>query len=76
MVAIKKEITDVLKKEGLTIAEETAVTAVKGAIGVLRVMLPKVSTGFGLAFNMFMDVYEKKIYELIDKIDGVDSPEY
>lgn len=73
---VKTEIMDVLKGEGLTAAEETAVAAVRAAIKLLRLMLPKVSTGFGIAFNMFMDVYEKKLFALIDKIDGVDSPEY
>lgn len=76
MSDIKKEVMDVLKSEGLTAAEETAVTAVRAAIKLLRLMLPKVSVGFGLAFGMFMDVYESKIYGLIDKIDGIDSPDY
>lgn len=76
MSDVKTEIMDVLKGEGLTAAEETAVTAVRAAIKLLRLMLPKVSTGFGIAFNMFMDVYEKKLFALIDKIDGIDSPDY
>lgn len=76
MSNIQKDVMDVLKSEGLTVAEETAVTAVRAAIKLLRLMLPKVSVGFGIAFGMFMDVYEAKIYGLIDKIDGIDSPDY
>lgn len=66
----KKEITDVLKTEGLDVAEDMAVAATKAAIRLLRVVLPKVSTGFGFAFNMFLDGYEDKIFEMLDKIDG------
>lgn len=66
----KKEITDVLKTEGLDVAEDMAVAATKAAIKLLRVVLPKVSTGFGFAFNMFLDGYEDKIFEMLDKIDG------
>ena len=65
-----KEIVDVLKNEGLDIAEDTAMAAARGAIQLLKLLLPKVSTGFGIAFSMFMQVYEAEIYGLIDKIDG------
>lgn len=66
----KDEITQVLKSEGLDVAEDMAEAATRAAIKLLRVVLPKVSKGFGLAFTMFIDVYEEKIYEMIDKIDG------
>lgn len=66
----KDEITQVLKSEGLDVAEDMAEAATRAAINLLRVVLPKVSKGFGLAFTMFIDVYEEKIYEMIDKIDG------
>jgi hypothetical protein len=72
----QKEIKAILKTEGLDVAEEMAVTAVRAALKLLREIMPKVSTGFGLAFNLFLDAYEPKIFELIDKIDGKDDPGY
>lgn len=66
----KKEITDLLKTDGMDVAEDMAEAAARGAIRLLRVLVPKVSVGFGFAFNMFMDGYEEQIFELIDKIDG------
>lgn len=66
----KKEITAVLKSEGLDIAEDLAIEATRAAIKLLKVVLPKVSKGFGLVFTMFVDAYEDKIFEILDKIDG------
>lgn len=66
----KKEITDLLKTDGMDVAEDMAEAAARGAIRLMRVLVPKVSVGFGFAFNMFMDGYEEQIFELIDKIDG------
>lgn len=66
----KAEITELLKTDGLDVAEDMAEAAAHGAIRLLRVLVPKVSVGFGFAFNMFMDGYEEQIFELIDKIDG------
>lgn len=66
----KKEITDLLKTDGMDVAEDMAEAAARGAIRLLRVLVPNVSVGFGFAFNMFMDGYEEQIFELIDKIDG------
>lgn len=66
----KKEITDVLKKEGLDVAEDMAEAATRAAIKLLREILPKVSKGFGFAFGMFIDAYEPAIFEMIDRIDG------
>lgn len=72
----KKEIVYILKTEGLDVAEDTAVAATRAAIKLLRTIVPKLSTGFGLALNLFLDAYEPKIFELIDKIDGEDDPSY
>lgn len=66
----KKEVVELLKDEGLEVAEDLAVTAVKAAITLLRSVLPKLSSGFGLAFNLLMDAYEARIIELLDVIDG------
>lgn len=66
----KKEIADVLKTEGLDVAEDMAEAATRAAIKLLREILPKVSEGFGFAFAMFIDAYEPAIFEMIDRIDG------
>lgn len=66
----KKDIQMILKNEGLDVAEDMVGDAVKAAIKLLRLIVPKLSAGFGLALNMFLDVYEPKIFEMIDKIDG------
>lgn len=70
----KKEVVKILKEGGLDIAEDAAVSAVKSAIALLRVLLPKLSNGFGLAFNLLMDAYEIRIYDLLDEIDGKNDP--
>lgn len=66
----KKEILEILKNEGLDVAEDMAVVAVKSAIAILRVVMPKLSNGFGLAFNLLLDAYEPRILDLLDQIDG------
>ena len=66
----KEQIIDIAKDQGLDLAEDMAVAAAKTALNLLRVILPKVSRGFGLAFNLFLDSYEFKIYEMLDQIDG------
>lgn len=66
----KQEIITIAKDQGLDLAEETAAATAKTAINLLKVLLPKVSKGFGLAFNLFIESYEFRLYELIDKIDG------
>ena len=72
----KKQIQTILKNEGLDVAEEMAVSATRAAIQLLRKLLPELSAGFGFAFNMFLNGYETKIYEFLDKIDGKDDPGY
>lgn len=66
----KKEIVGILKTEGLDVAEDMAVVAVRSAIAILRVVMPKLSNGFGLAFNLLLDAYEPRILDLLDQIDG------
>lgn len=72
----KTEVVEVLKTEGLDVAEDMAVTAVKSAVALLKVLIPKLSTGFGMAFNFFIDAYLPEILKMLDKIDGEDDPEY
>jgi hypothetical protein len=66
----KSDIISIAKDQGLNLAEDTAMAAAKTALSLLRIILPKVSRGFGLAFNLFLDSYEFRIFELLDQIDG------
>lgn len=72
----EKEIIQILKNQGLEVAEDMAVNAVKSAVVLLKMLIPKVSTGFGKAFIFFIDMYLPEILALLDKIDGKDNPEY
>ena len=74
--SMKKEIIDVLKTEGLEIAEETAVQATKAAFALLKILLPKVSRGFGSFVIPMLGYAEEQVLKLIDEIDGIDSPDY
>lgn len=65
-----KEIISIAKDRGIELGEDMAIAAAKAALNLLRIILPKVSKGFGLAFNLFMDSYEFRIYEMLDEIDG------
>lgn len=66
----KQEIINIAKDQGLELGEDVAVAAAKTAIELLKEILPQVSKGFGLAFNLFMQAYEFRIYEMLDAIDG------
>lgn len=73
---LKKEILETLKVEGLDIAEDMAVMAVRGAFALIKVLAPKISaTGGAMAIAMIA-VLEPKILSLIDEIDGKDNPDY
>lgn len=66
----KKEITGLLKDEGLDLAEDMAIAGVRGALKIIRVIVPQLSRGAGTMVNLFLDAYENDIIELLDKIDG------
>lgn len=72
----KKQIVDTLKSEGLDVAEDLAATAARAAIKLMEELLPQVSKGFGLAFNLFIEAYKPRLFDLIDKIDGKKDLEY
>lgn len=66
----KKEITGLLKDEGLDLAEDMAIAGVRGALKIIRVIVPQLSRGAGTMVNLFLDAYEDEIIKLLDKIDG------
>lgn len=73
---IKTEVVDVLKTEGLDIAEELAVNAVRGAIKLIKAMLPKVNPVVSIVVSPMLDTLEPILLGVIDKIDGEDDPNY
>lgn len=72
----QKEIIDVLKEEGLDLAEDLAVQAVRGAFKLLKTMLPKVNPILPMVINPLLDQLEPMLLGIIDKIDGEDDPGY
>lgn len=72
----KKEIVKVLKDEGLDIAEDMAVQAVKGAFQLIKSMLPKVNPMMAIVITPMLNTLEPVLLDVIDKIDGEDNPDY
>lgn len=72
----KKDITKILKEEGLDITEDMAVTAVKGAFRLIAVLVPQISKGLGGIIGPLVAIVEPQILALIDQIDGEDDPNY
>lgn len=72
----KSEIIDVLKVEGLDLAEDLAVNAVKGAISLIKTMLPKVNSMVAVLLIPLLDQLEPVLLGMLDKIDGQDDPGY
>jgi hypothetical protein len=72
----KKEIVDVLKEEGLVVAEEMAVNAVRAAFKLIRGVASKVDPDIGFLVTTVLTYAEPKLLTLIDSIDGEDNPDY
>lgn len=72
----KTEVVTVLKSEGLDVAEDMAVKAVRAAFKILILLAPKVSQTAGAIIGPLLAVLEPRILELLDKIDGEDDPGY
>lgn len=71
-----REIVDILKSEGLDLAEDLAVNAVRGAIKLIKEMLPKVNSLVAMLISPLLDQLEPILLGLLDKIDGEDDPGY
>lgn len=74
--ALKKDILATLKTEGLDVAEDMAVVSVKAAFALIKLIVPKFSTGLGVVIGPMVDLIEPQVLKLIDTIDGVDDPDY
>lgn len=72
----KSEIIDVLKEEGLDLAEDLAVNAVRGAISLIKTMLPKINSMVAILLIPLLDQLEPVLLDMLDKIDGQDDPTY
>lgn len=72
----QKEIVAVLKSEGLEVAEELAVNAIKGAFQLIKAMLPKVNPMMALVVGPMLDTLQPMLLDIVDKIDGKDNPDY
>lgn len=66
----EQAIVQILKDEGLDVAEELAMSAVKGAFALLRHLLPRVNTILGVVLVPMLDRLEPIIIDALDKIDG------
>jgi len=73
---LKQEIIEVLQAEGLEKAEEMAVTALKTTFNIMRILVPKLNMYAAIMVLPLLEVMEPKFLSEIDKIDGVDSPDY
>ena len=71
-----KEIVDILKTEGLDLAEDMAVNAVRGAIKLIKEMLPKINSIVAMLLIPLLDQLEPVLLGMLDKIDGEDDPNY
>lgn len=74
--AVKKEILQTLKGEGLDLAEELAANAVMGAFKLIKALLPKVNPVVAIVVGPMLDTLAPLILEAIDKIDGEDDAQY
>lgn len=70
------EIIEILKEDGLDLAEDMAVNAVKGAFRLIKAMLPKVNPIVAVIVTPLLDQLEPVLLGLVDKIDGEDDPDY
>jgi hypothetical protein len=72
----KDVISDILKGEGLEVAEDMAVATVRGVMKAL----PKIADAIpGEIDDMVISILvamEPKILSMLDKIDGIDDPNY
>jgi len=71
---LKKMVVEELKKEGLDVAEEAAVSLVKALFRVIPKVVLATENKMDDLLIPVLAVVEPKIMELLDKIDGKDDP--
>lgn len=72
----KKEIIEVFKAEGIEVAEEMAVAAVRSAFRLIAILVPKWSKVAGLMIVPVLVYIEPFVLRMVDMIDGKDNPKY
>lgn len=68
---MKKEIVDLLKKEGLEIGEDSAELLVKAIFKILPIIAAKTeNTMDDMLVGAMAPILEREVLKLVDKIDG------
>jgi len=73
---IKEMMIDELKKAGLDIAEDAAVSAARAVIKMLPKVVAATENKIDDMLIPVLGILEPKLLELLDKIDGEDDPGY
>lgn len=73
---LKRDILDIAKMEGLDLAEDMAVSAVKAAFTLVSILVTRYSKDYGVIIGPLLNTIEPIILKAIDKIDGEDDPGY
>lgn len=72
--ALREEILELVKAEGMDATEEAVYTMTKTGFAIVKIALPKVNPLFGSILVSIITALEPKVYEIIDKLDGKDDP--
>ena len=67
---MKQMVMEELKKAGLDIAEEAAISAVKAVLAVLPKVVAKTENKYDDLLLPVLSVLEPKLMDLLDQIDG------
>lgn len=67
---LKNEIVELLKNEGLEIAEESVELLIKGLFKILPVLAAKSTNSFDDMLIPLFPLLEREVLKLVDKIDG------
>lgn len=67
---IKKMIVEELKKEGLEIGEDAAISTVKVLLGILKKVVITTENKYDDIALVILPVIEPAIFAALDKIDG------
>jgi len=69
-------ISEILKEQGLDIAEDAAVATVKGVFKALPAILAVTENKYDDMLIPVLGLLEPQVIGILDKIDGEDDPEY
>lgn len=72
----KKTVAEILKRNGLVIAEDAAVSAVRSMFKSLPEILLATENKYDDMLIPVLAIAEKPFLALLDKIDGENNPDY